>query len=191
MEALLTVLLAGAIWWLVRRRRRRATEILRPQKSPHERPASSSSRVKQGGSVQEVWDWSSRELDRMVASLCVTTDLVDRHFLLLQICAETYRKRSCAEARAAFLRFAETQIEECPHALPAVVRRIGGVVPHVPTYERLATVLAESKEYARAIEVCERAIALGLCDRTKSGYPGRIERIRARLSREQGNGNRG
>ena len=50
----------------------------------------------------------------------------------------------------------------------------------------LATVLTEDGHYDEAIEVCRKAINFGLDDGTKSGFAGRIERIRKKQHRTAG-----
>ena len=44
-------------------------------------------------------------------------------------------------------------------------------------YKSLAIVLQEDRNFNEALELCHRAIQLGLDDGTKTGYPGRIERL--------------
>lgn len=50
---------------------------------------------------------------------------------------------------------------------------------------KLATTLSDCGRWDEAIEVCERAIDLGLTDGTKGGYVSRIERLRANRPSER------
>jgi hypothetical protein len=58
----------------------------------------------------------------------------------------------------------------------------------VPTFQDLATVLAEDHEFADAVRICEAAQGFGLQDGTKSGFEGRIARIRKRQGRSDVSG---
>jgi hypothetical protein len=58
-----------------------------------------------------------------------------------------------------------------------------GVVPRVPTFQNLSTLLAEDGDHQQAIEVCEKAIRFGLSDGTKGDFPARIERLRKQAAR--------
>lgn len=126
--------------------------------------------------------WTSGDLQHMLRALSTPTNPVDRHFLLQSIVQEAYKKRDNPAMRAKCIQIAALHLAEFPHIAPALKTDMGGTLPRVATFQHFATVLTEDREYDRAIEVCELALQFGLEDGTKSGFEGRIRRIR----REQG-----
>jgi hypothetical protein len=75
-------------------------------------------------------------------------------------------------------RVSEIHLAEFDRIAPALKAEFGGILPQVPTFLNYATLLAEQRDFDRAILVCELAQYYGLDDGTKSGLKGRIERIR-------------
>ena len=126
--------------------------------------------------------WLSRDLQSMINALdSKTDDLVDRHFLLMAVVAETYRLRSDPQMADKCLQVAQTHCDEFSSIvgeLKAWASESGHDLPRVPTFQHYATLLTERGEFDRAIQVCESAIGFGLDDGTKGGYEGRIERIK-------------
>jgi len=120
--------------------------------------------------------WNSGDLKRMLAALDAPTNPVDRHFLLSSIAAIAYKQRTLSKSRHLCKEIARRHVREFPTMAAALVADLG-VLPRVPTFAVLATVLAEDGEYEEAIQVCRSAQALGLHDGTKGDYAGRIERI--------------
>ena len=121
--------------------------------------------------------WTSRDLEQMVAQLNVKTKPVDRHFLLMGIVKQAYKERDHPEMRELIHRVAQLHIKEFPRIKPALVRFLHAV-PGVGTFELYAKLLTEEGRYDEAIAVCKKAIDFGVTERTKGGYPGRIERIK-------------
>ncbi len=138
--------------------------------------------VERGGQFQradEAFDaWTGGDLPEMLAALKKPTNPVDRHFLLLGIVEATYRERKDPKKRALFLEIAQQHVDEFPSLAGPLRKDFDGELPHVPTFQKLATVLADDGRFDDAVTVCEQAIALDLHDGTKSGFEGRIERIR-------------
>jgi hypothetical protein len=128
--------------------------------------------------------WTSRDVKRMLAAVGARTNPIDRHFLLLGIVRESYRLRANREIRETCLTFARRHVAEFPALMPSVVRNLGGIVPRVPTYAWLATLLTEDGECDEAIEVCRAAQRLGLEDGTKTGFAGRVARIESKQARK-------
>lgn len=122
--------------------------------------------------------WTSGDLGGMEKANRLSTNPIDRHFLLLQICQQTYKHRTKPQMRTKFLIYARQHLHEFPNLAVALKREFGGTLPRVPTFQNLATVLAEDGAFKRAIAVCEAALAQGLKDGTRSGFDGRIARIR-------------
>jgi hypothetical protein len=129
--------------------------------------------------ADEVFEaWTSGDLKRMVSALSLPTNPVDRHFLLMGVCQQAYRLRSAERAMRDLARRVGLQhIQEFEALRKPLVRDLG-VLPRVPTFQNLPTLLAEDGEYQLAIEVCERAIGFGLSDGTKGGFPARMARLR-------------
>lgn len=129
--------------------------------------------------------WSSADLERMLRARSLRTNPIDRHFLLLGIVQATYGRRREPEMRRLCRETAVRHIAEFPSILRPLVEDLG-TLPHVPTFEHLATVLTEDGEFQAAVAVCEQALAFGLHDGTKGDYQGRIERIRKKACRSRG-----
>jgi tetratricopeptide (TPR) repeat protein len=120
---------------------------------------------------------NSGDCDRMLKQLYKKGDLIDTHFLYLQLIGQAYSHRKEPEMRARFKKLANEHVEKFASIREQLIKEIG-ILPRVPSFQYLATVYAEDGEYAKAIEVCEKAITFGLNDGTKGGYLGRIERIK-------------
>ena len=127
----------------------------------------------------EAWyAWMSEDMDRMLAALDGPATPVDRHFLFMRIVQQAYKRREAdLEMRALCVRMARKHVEEFDDIIEPLKREFG-LLPRVPTFQHLATVLTEAGEFDEAISVCEAALSYGLDDGTKGGFAGRIERIR-------------
>lgn len=119
------------------------------------------------------------DVPRMVAALEVDTNPIDRHFLLLNLVQETYKRRAQADMAALCAETAELHLREFPSLVGPLLQDLG-VLPRVPTFQHYATLLTEHGEFEKAIHVCETALSYGLHDGTKSGFEGRIRRIQKR-----------
>lgn len=122
--------------------------------------------------------WTSGDLASMRRELGAKTNLVDRHFLLMNLAQETYRLRSQQDTAGECAGVSEMHLQEFGQIAPALRSEFDGSLPHVPTFQNYATLLTELGDYDRAIWVCELAQYYGLDDGTKSGFAGRIERIK-------------
>jgi hypothetical protein len=122
---------------------------------------------------------ASGDLKRMINALELNTHPIDRHYLLLELVRITYKGRKTDPKKMELCEsIAWKHIEEFPKlAGPLKSDDENGSLPHVPTFQLLATLLTEKGEYDKAIEVCKKAIEFGLDDLTKKGYEGRIHRI--------------
>lgn len=59
-----------------------------------------------------------------------------------------------------------------------------GGLPMCPSFIRLAIIYEKNGEYEKAIETCNSALKLGLEDDTKSGFSGRIKRLKKKIGEE-------
>lgn len=122
--------------------------------------------------------WTSGDLDKMLAVAEAPTNEIDRHFLLMSIVDQTYKLRQNPKTRSLCIKFAERHISEFAGIAPVLKAEHNGVLPRVSTFQKYATLLTEDEQFERAIQVCEAAINYDLSDGTKSGFAGRILRIR-------------
>ncbi|MGB2985733.1 MAG: TerB N-terminal domain-containing protein [Phycisphaerae bacterium] len=121
----------------------------------------------------------SGDFERMLRALELPADAIARHFLLLVLVETSYSQRhDDPQMRELCCTLARQHIEEFPEIAEAFRSDSSGLPPMVPTFQHLATVLAEDGSFDEAVEVCEHAISYGLIDGTKSGFEGRIARIR-------------
>jgi hypothetical protein len=122
--------------------------------------------------------WTSGDLDQMLRVLNLQTNPIDRHYLLVGIVKETYKRRADAAMARECARVAEIHLAEFQELAQALKGDGDGTLPRVPTFQNYATLLAELGDYDRAVWVCELAKYYGLEDGTKAGFDGRIARIR-------------
>jgi len=128
--------------------------------------------------------WTSGDLNQMLKAVSTKTNPIDRHFLLQSIVEVTYKSRKEVKYRQICIEYAEKHLQEFPTLAPALKEDMGGTLPRIITFQHYATVLTENGEYERAISICEKAIEYGLHDNTKSGFDGRIARIRKNAEKE-------
>ena len=133
---------------------------------------------------------ASGDAERMAATIAETDDLLLKDALLGHIVAIHYRERKNAQSRAAFYRYAEMHIEHAPEILDALEQSDAGRPDRVHSFRMMAIVLEEDHRYDEAIGVCQRALALGLDDGTRTGFEGRIARLVKKRDRHHGDENR-
>lgn len=125
-----------------------------------------------------------KSIKQRIAEIPRRTDPVDRHFYLLRLVDETYsRRHNTKRMRQLCEQVCQQHVREFPRIAKALLDEDAKYsknpsLPHVTTFQHLATLLTEKGDYSGAIRVCRRAISFGLWDGTKGGYEGRIERIR-------------
>lgn len=119
----------------------------------------------------------------MLAARGLRTHPIDRHHLLQGIVGLTYKERARPEMRALCLETASLHLSEFAEIAPVLASDFGGLLPRVPTFAILATLLVEDARFDEAVAVCEQAIQLGLHDGTKGDFPARIERIRKKAAK--------
>lgn len=149
------------------------------------------SRLNQKQRERLIWEaLGSGDLDMMLRALDIPGYTPERHFILTSIVSVTYAMREeDPEMRALCEAIAWKHIEEFPRLARSLkaggrLNKANPTLPRVPTFQHLATILADRAEYDKAVEVCNRAISFGLSDGTKGDYHGRIKRIRQFQDRE-------
>lgn len=134
--------------------------------------------------ADEVFEaWTSGDVQRMTRALPLKTNPIDRHFLLMNLYQQAYRLRDAEPAMRELARRVGLQHVQEFRELRAPLVHDLGIVPRVPTFQNLPTLLAEDGEYEAAIDVCEKAIGFGLSDGTKGDFPARIDRLRRLAAR--------
>lgn len=149
----------------------------------HGEGASYTTRLGKSVKTDKIFDaWTSGDLKKMLKVVNLQTNPIDRHFLLQNIVSETYKDRKNNSSRELCKKYASLYLEEFENIAPALKKDMGEL-PKITTFQNYATVLTEDKEYDKAIEVCKKAIQYNLHDGTKSGYEGRIERIKKKANK--------
>ena len=90
----------------------------------------------------------------------------------------TYPRRKELKMRAVFISHANKYIDTFKIKSP-----VDSVSENI--YKCLAIVLQEDHKFEEALGLCQKAIRLGLDDGTKTGYPGRIERLKKAHSKKK------
>ena len=129
--------------------------------------------------------WTSGDLESMEKALDESTNLLDRHYLLMNTVDQAYKNRSDPKMANLCAAVAEKHIAEFSEIRQVLLEDLNGVLPRVSTFQQYATLLTERGEYHEAIEVCEKAIEFGLRDKTKTGFEGRIVRIKKKLEKSE------
>lgn len=109
----------------------------------------------------------------------------DRHLLLERIVALSYKYR---HQDINMRRLAECvgwiHFDEFEDLLEHIPVYVDNQIFPPATFPKLATLFTEAGRYEKAIEICRKALSWGLNDGTKSGYRGRIERIKKRAEND-------
>lgn len=120
--------------------------------------------------------WTTGDLPRMLRALNTKTNPIDRHYLLMGIVEQTYKRRSEPRMATECARVAELHLSEFAVLAPPL-KQDTGFLPRVTTFQNYAMLLTEQSRFDDAIDVCNRGLAFGLHDHTQSGFEGRIKRI--------------
>jgi hypothetical protein len=160
--------------------------------SPNQRQSRATSYVLRDGRFieadQAFHAWTSGDLEKMTQALSAPTNPVDRHFLLQTIVELAYKQRVAPKMRQLCREVGEMHLREFTAVGPHLLEEMGGVMPRVTTFPRLAAVLAEDGDFERAIEVCQIAASWGLRDGTVGGYTGRIKRLQKAAAKRRPRG---
>ena len=107
---------------------------------------------------------------------------VEKHFYLMSAADCYYKQR---DIRNGALDLAEKydliDIALFPKYKAPLMKEMGGLLPRIPSFQQLAILYEKAGKYREAIDICKQAIDYGLTDKTKGGYPGRIEKLQKKL----------
>lgn len=103
----------------------------------------------------------------------------------MSIVNETYKQRKNPKMADKCFEIGRLHIKEFPTIAPGLKKEMGGRLPRVTTFQKLATVLAEKGDFDEAIMICKTALSFGLQDGTKSGFKGRISRLKKKRDKTQ------
>jgi hypothetical protein len=124
---------------------------------------------------------TSGELAAMEAVLQETSDPLLQDALLARIVAKHYRLRTEPEHRSAFYRFANQHIGAASNFLEAHEEAGKRRPDQIEAFKMIAIAMDEDARYEEAVEICKKALTLGLQDGTKTGFDGRIARLEKKL----------
>lgn len=130
---------------------------------------------------------ASGDVGVMTSTLEETEDLLLKDALLGHIVADHYRNRDDPPSRKAFYRYAVMHIELAPKILDAREQSYSGKPEQFDSFRMIAIAMEEDEHYNAAIDVCRRAVPLGLDDGTKTGFEGRIARLTKKKNLQSGN----
>jgi len=186
MKWIILIAIIAGVLWIAKRSKSTSAKPRLPQNTRDQNKSVSKTYVTREGQAMEEDDafhaWTSGNLDEMVRALETKTNLIDRHFLLMNIVDKAYKNRSDPDSAELLRKVAEMHVSEFPQIKPALKKEMDGILPRVTTFQKYATFLTENKEYEKALQICEQAISEGLHDGTKSGFEGRIERIKKKMA---------
>jgi len=120
----------------------------------------------------------SGDLQKMEEILPELVSPLDRHELLSAVIKKTYALRSQPAMRARLYEFGQVYIGEFDRMAPLLQKSSQGRPVEAPAIKSLAIALEEDRKFDAAIDLCRKALAWGLDDGTKTGYEGRIRRIK-------------
>ena len=116
--------------------------------------------------------------------------ILTKHFLLIKLIDYYYGLREMQkDALETCISYCKESIELTPKVLKQMEyqhdeiyeRDYEFVPPSMPAFKRLAIIYENQQKYDEVIKICEKALELGLRDGTKSGFEGRIERLKKKI----------
>ena len=119
--------------------------------------------------------WKSQDLKKMLKALkWKAKKPLSRHFLLLYIVKNTFTKRKESKKMAQLCEeTAQTHLFELDQYIP-LLKELFGQLPNIQTHHYLATLFSESHQYDLAIQVCLKAMAMGIPPGKGGSYKDRI-----------------
>jgi hypothetical protein len=142
---------------------------------PEAKPAAAESQARQDGLEKAI---AVGDAAAMIAVLDETDDPLQRDTLFNHILAIYYRRRSEAADREKFYAYGYRHLEEMPAILAALEQTEKRRPTRVATFKMIAIALEEDQRFEEAVTISKQAMALGFKDGTRTGYEGRIARLR-------------
>jgi tetratricopeptide (TPR) repeat protein len=104
----------------------------------------------------------------------------DRHFVYNTLIDLYYKQRDDRDDAI------EKCIKYCQEDIKTIDEFLdewNGEPPRIPAFKRLEIIHQKQANYQKALNVCDKALELGLDDGTKTGFEGRKERIKNKMER--------
>lgn len=124
----------------------------------------------------------SKDLDQMAALMNHSMSSLDRHLLLTKIAELAYKQRKDDKMRRTLMDTTQRYLAEFDQMEEALKAEAGDIPIEAPCFKWRAIALEEDRLFDEAVDVCKAAQRWGLEDGTKTGFAGRIERIRKKQS---------
>jgi len=103
----------------------------------------------------------------------------DKHFVYNSLIKLYYKQREDREdAIENCIKYCKKDIDSINGFLDAW----DGEPPRISAFKRLAIIYDKQENYREAIEICDKALKLGLSDGTKGGFEGRKERLQNKIA---------
>lgn len=120
---------------------------------------------------------ASNDPEKMSSALEQTSNPLDRHQLLSAIIQSLYPKREKPVIRTQLYGYGKVYLDEFNKIAPALKSASAPETMDVPAFKCLAITMEEDQRYDEALNICRLAIKWDLDDGTKTGYPGRENRL--------------
>jgi hypothetical protein len=168
------------------------TEAVQASISETEEPWESSDKKRTPHSAETLGNFSSEvpkektteskdPLD-LYANLEGIVDPLERHRIYTQGIDLAYREKNSGDSamRKKAKSFAQSYVGEF-HRFKDVVFKDLGDSRNVTVFKQLAILYEDDQEYDKALSLCNQALLLDLKDGTKTGYQGRIDRLKKKM----------
>lgn len=110
----------------------------------------------------------------------------ERHTIYARSIELAYRERKSDPAmQDRVIEYGTLYMNEFAHLKQAVAQALGEDALRNPVFKQLAITLEEKDLLDKAVNVCMNAITHELKDGTKTGYEGRMERIRKKMEKDR------
>lgn len=103
---------------------------------------------------------------------------LDRHLLLSALAKKLYDLRDQPSMRAKFYEYGGIYANEFDVMLPTIKEDREAWEVAAPLFKWLAIAMEEDRRFDEALDLCRKALDWGLDDGTKTGYAGRMNRIK-------------
>lgn len=118
------------------------------------------------------------DLQEMVRLLGKTDTPMDRHHLLSALVGKAYAERIQPDMRKQLYEYGQIYTDEFDEIHPHLKDTGENGDVNAPVFKCMAIAMEEDMKFEEALALCQRALDYNLVDGTKTGYEGRIKRIR-------------